>query len=105
MPEGTPSTTAAIGLVRRLRREYDVSADPRIADLMAEFDAGVPPGPRAPGLVLPLRLRLGDAELSFLSTTTVFGTPREVTMSELAIEAFYPADDATRALLRVPALA
>ena len=93
------------GLVRRLRREYDVSADPRIADLMAEFDSGVPPGPKAPGLVLPLRLRSGDAELSFLSTTTVFGTPREVTMSELAIEAFYPADDATRALLGVPALA
>lgn len=91
--------------MRRLRREYDVSADPRIADLMAEFDSGVPPGPKAPGLVLPLRLRSGDAELSFLSTTTVFGTPREVTMSELAIEAFYPADDATRALLGVPALA
>ena len=38
-------------------------------------------------------------ELAFLSTTTVFGTPREVTLSELAIEAFYPADDATRRTL------
>ena len=37
--------------------------------------------------------------LSFLSTTTVFGTPREVTLSELAIEAFYPADQGTRDLL------
>ena len=42
---------------------------------------------------------VGAAIWSFLSTTTVFGTPREVTLSELAIEAFYPADDATRAAL------
>ena len=49
--------------------------------------------------MVPLRLRSGDAELVLLSTTTVFGTPREVTISELAIEAFYPGDDATRALL------
>ena len=90
-------------LVRRLRREHDLSADRRIADLLAEFDSGVPAGPQAPGLVSPLRLRSGAAELSFLSTTTVFGTPREVTMSELAIEAFYPADDTTRALLGVAA--
>ena len=48
---------------------------------------------------MPLRLRVGDAELSLLSTTTVFGTPREVTLSELAIEAFYPGDEATRAAL------
>ena len=46
-----------------------------------------------------LRLRAGDVVLSFLSTTTVFGTPREVTLSELAIEAFYPADQGTRDLL------
>lgn len=36
---------------------------------------------------------------SFLSTATVFGTPREVTLSELAIEAFYPADEGTRQAL------
>lgn len=93
------------GLVRRLRREYDVSGDARIADLLAEFDSGLARGPKAPGLMLPLRLRSGAAELSFLSTTTVFGTPREVTMSELAIEAFYPADDITRELLGSTALA
>lgn len=92
------------GLVRRLRREYDVSADPRLADLLAEFDLGVAPGAKTPGLVLPLRLRSGAAELSFFSTTTVFGTPCEVTLSELAIEGFYPADDTTRALFGVAAL-
>jgi hypothetical protein len=37
------------------------------------------------------------AELAMFSTTTVFGTPREVTVSELAIESFYPADEGTRA--------
>ena len=37
--------------------------------------------------------------IRFLSTTTVFGTPREVTLSELAIEGFYPADQRTRDLL------
>ena len=57
------------------------------------------PGAATPGLVVPLRLRAGDVVLSFLSTTTVFGTPREVTLSELAIEAFYPADQGTRDLL------
>ncbi len=52
-------------------------------------------------ILVPLRLRGTDGgpELSLLSTTTVFGTPREVTVSELAIEAFYPADDATRTAL------
>lgn len=47
-----------------------------------------------------MEIRAADGTtLSFISTTTVFGTPREVTLSELAIEAFYPADEATRAYL------
>lgn len=49
--------------------------------------------------VVPLRLRTDQGELSFISTTTVFGTPQNVTLAELAIEAFYPADAATRAAL------
>jgi hypothetical protein len=41
--------------------------------------------------------------LSFYSTTMVFGTPVDVTLSELAIEAFFPADAATsRALASMP---
>ncbi len=86
-------------LLARLRHEHGLSADARLAALLAEFDApdtGHEPGPE---LVVPLRIRMGDDELTLLSTTTVFGTPREVTLSELAIEAFYPGDDATRALL------
>lgn len=87
-------------LIARLRHEHDLGRDPRLADLIEEF--AVTPAPEvgvAPTeLVVPLRLLVGDDELSLLSTTTVFGTPREVTLSELAIEAFYPGDDATRAV-------
>jgi transcriptional regulator with XRE-family HTH domain len=54
----------------------------------------------AADVVLPMRLRAGDAELSFLSTTTVFGSPLDVTVAELAIESFYPADAATAAAMR-----
>jgi hypothetical protein len=46
-----------------------------------------------------LRLRVRDAVLSLFSTTTVFGTPRDVMLSELAIESFYPADAPTTAFL------
>lgn len=86
-------------LATRLRREYDASADPVIGALLDEVAQGVEvvPGPAA--LVVPLQLRAGDTILSLISTTTVFGTPREVTLSELAIEAFYPADEATRKVL------
>jgi transcriptional regulator with XRE-family HTH domain len=84
-------------LLARLRREYDVSRDRRIAVLLEEYAAPAGEPERSPGLVVPLRLQVGDDELRLLSTTTVFGTPREVTLSELAIEAFYPADAPTRA--------
>jgi len=50
---------------------------------------------------MPLRLRVPDGELRFLSMTTMFGTPIDVTLSELAIEAFLPADAETAAMLRV----
>ena len=48
---------------------------------------------------MPLRFRSGEAVLSFLSTTTMFGTPIDVTLAEPAIEAFLPADEATAAAL------
>jgi hypothetical protein len=47
-----------------------------------------------------MRLATPMGVLSFISTTTVFGTPIDVTLSELALEAFFPADAATAALLR-----
>ncbi|MCX6398553.1 MAG: helix-turn-helix transcriptional regulator [Propionibacteriales bacterium] len=87
-------------LAERLRHEYDATGDPFIGELAAEVTGdGVDPIDSS-ALVVPLELRVGeDTVLSFISTTTVFGTPREVTLSELAIEAFYPADEATRKIL------
>jgi transcriptional regulator with XRE-family HTH domain len=90
-------------IVHRLRREHEVSADDALRELLEEIGPGVAPSTRTPGLMVPIRLRSGDGELSFISTTTVFGTPREVTLSELAIETFYPADDATRRALAAAA--
>lgn len=88
-------------LAERLRREYDASGDAELGALLAEVsDGGVEPASSS-SLVVPMDLRMPDGSvLSFISTTTVFGTPREVTLSELAIEAFYPADEATRAYLQ-----
>jgi transcriptional regulator with XRE-family HTH domain len=51
------------------------------------------------GIAVPLRLRTPDGAMSFISTTTVFGTPIDVTLSEIALETFFPADAATRAML------
>jgi transcriptional regulator with XRE-family HTH domain len=87
-------------LAHRLRREYDATGDPELAALAEEVADGAAPDAGSAALVVPLDLRVSDdTVLSFISTTTVFGTPREVTLSELAIEAFYPADEATRKIL------
>ena len=47
-----------------------------------------------------MQLKLGETILSLISTTTVFGTPVDVTLSELALETFFPADAATAGALR-----
>jgi transcriptional regulator with XRE-family HTH domain len=94
-------------LLDRLRRQIDQSGDPDLAALERELVAlpvpagdGRPPPPLdAAGLIVPLRLRAGEVVLSFISTTTVFGTPVDVTLSELALETFFPADAATQAAL------
>ena len=48
---------------------------------------------------MPLRLSTPIGDLSFFSTTTLFGMPMDITLSEIAIESFFPADDATRRLM------
>ena len=53
------------------------------------------PSLAVPGFAIPLRLLTREGELSFISTVTIFGTPIDVTVSELAIESFFPADDKT----------
>ncbi|HVH81030.1 MAG TPA: transcriptional regulator, partial [Stellaceae bacterium] len=88
-------------LLARLRRQVDVSADPVLAALYDEL-ASYPaprqlrPAPANPAAVaVPLRLMTDHGLLSFLSTITVFGTPIDITLSELAIETFLPADRET----------
>jgi hypothetical protein len=60
------------------------------------------PGPDYLGFVVPLRLRSGDGELRLLTTLTHFGTAIDVTIAELRLEAFLPADDETAAILAAP---
>jgi transcriptional regulator with XRE-family HTH domain len=93
-------------ILERLRRQVEASADPVLAALLAELSAlEAPPAPAAPahppgGIVVPLELDTPAGPLSLIGTVTVFGTPVEVTLSELAIEAFYPANAETGARLR-----
>ncbi|MDH6680649.1 transcriptional regulator with XRE-family HTH domain [Rhodococcus sp. LBL1] len=85
-------------VLHRLDHQADVTGDPELRRLRAEladYPGGVDPAQPGPALVVPLRIRAGDRELAFLSTTTVFGTPLDVAVSELAIESFFPADLAT----------
>jgi transcriptional regulator with XRE-family HTH domain len=80
-------------VLHRLAEQAAHLADPVLRDLHAEL-AGYPGGTaggRPTGLVVPLRFD----DLSFFSITSVLGTPLDVTLSELAIESFLPADAAT----------
>ncbi|MFD6062342.1 helix-turn-helix domain-containing protein [Rhodococcus wratislaviensis] len=91
-------------LLDRLRHQIAVTGDEVLRDLLGELE-GYPGGAvdaaELPGsLVVPLRIRHHDTVLAFVSTTTMFGTPLEVTVAELAIESFFPADAVTAATLR-----
>lgn len=97
-------------LLARLREQVAVSADTVLDALLEEVraypaPAGTafqhrPPAPARASIVVPLRLRAETGPLSFISTTTVFGTPVDITLAELAIESFFPADIATAEALR-----
>jgi len=96
-------------LVARLHRQVDATGDAGLAALAKELSAYPIPdaAARAPakkqdyaGIVVPLQLLTGEGVLTLFSTTTIFGTPVDVTLSELAIEAFFPADSETAQILR-----
>jgi transcriptional regulator with XRE-family HTH domain len=90
-------------LLDRLRRHIELTADERLSELYDEVSAY--PGDTAevhgPGgeVAVPLRWDAGGRELSFFSTIATFGTAVDITLAELSIEAFFPADDATSAYL------
>ena len=94
-------------LIERLRMQIDASADPVLVELERELSsyAGRRGGSgkvwsAAANVAVPLQLRMEDRILSFISTITIFGTPLDVTLSERAIESFFPADPETGAYLR-----
>lgn len=112
-------------LLTRLRHQVDVTADATLDALLRELtdypapathtastsDAAPSSGrePRSTeanrereyaGVVVPLQLVTEAGLLAFFSTTTVFGTPMDVTLAEIAMELFFPADAATAAVLR-----
>jgi transcriptional regulator with XRE-family HTH domain len=92
-------------LLARLRRDAETSGDAELHALAAEL-AGYPglathATPSPAGAALQLRLRDGARELAFVATLATFGTPFDVTVSELVIECLFPVDDYTAARCRV----
>ncbi|WP_031465049.1 helix-turn-helix domain-containing protein [Sciscionella sediminilitoris] len=90
--------------LRRVRRQLDRSADPELAGLLHELASYPAPEPDEEpvpdtGLVTPMLLGTEAGELSLLYAVTVFGSPRDVATDEIAIETFFPADEATRDIL------
>jgi hypothetical protein len=95
-------------LTNQLRRHLRMTGDSALETLLKELNSyPLPPvddsGEResipAEAIAIPLRLRTPGGTLSLISTVTVFGTPLEVTLAELTMEAFYPADEFTKATL------
>jgi transcriptional regulator with XRE-family HTH domain len=93
-------------LTGRLRRQIAANPDPFLTELAHEVSQypGVSSGrePELPGgdIYVPLRLRHAGTDLRLLNTLTTFGAARDVTLAELVLEAFYPADPATADTLR-----
>jgi transcriptional regulator with XRE-family HTH domain len=106
-PEGLAPRIANLGewrahLLDRLGRQAVVSGDPALAalyDELADFPGGAPNEAHDLSTIdvaTPLRLHHEAGVLSYISTITTFGTAVDVTVSELSLEAFFPADALTR---------
>jgi transcriptional regulator with XRE-family HTH domain len=112
-PRGVAPRLANLGqwrhhLFERLRQQIQATGDRKLQELEAEL-RGYPVtededetrlGGEVLGIAVPLRLRIGQGVLNLISTTTIFGTPVDVTLQELALETFFPADEATAEQLR-----
>ncbi len=113
-PEGLAPRTVNLGewcghLLERLHRQCEATADPELIKLYHELKAYPLPARSAPlspnNVALSFKLRHSGEVLSFFSTTMVFGTPVDITLSELALETFFPADDLTAARMQAMAAA
>lgn len=88
----------------RLERQIDVTGDERLAALLEELRAypapsAAPARTRAVPVVTPLQLKTERGVIALFGTVTVFGTPQDVTLSEIMIESFFPADADSMAML------
>ncbi|HEV2347873.1 MAG TPA: helix-turn-helix transcriptional regulator [Actinocrinis sp.] len=110
-PDGMAPRTINLGewrahLLGRVRRQVAITRDPELSELydeLLEYPCHQPepevevPGPGS--IFVPLRVQYEDRELAFFSTIATFGTPLDITVAELAIESFFPADEETRRFL------
>ena len=95
-------------IYERLRQQIAVTADPLLVQLLEEVRAYPLPDNAGEqhlegehlGVVMPFKLHCPAGVLSFISTLTIFGTPNDVTLQELAVESFFPADKFTAQVLR-----
>lgn len=98
-------------LLKRLRREALANGDPALNALHDELasypggDHGQPLGPAFAEVAVPIRIRDGNRELSFISTRTSFCNALDVIVSELSIESFVPTDERTADAMRAAARA
>jgi transcriptional regulator with XRE-family HTH domain len=95
-------------IFERLRQQIQATGDGTLTALLEELRGyPVPEGAAEVhmegehlGVVMPFKYRTDQGILNFISTTTIFGTPVDVTLQELAMETFFPADEATAQALR-----
>lgn len=109
-PQGLAGRIVNLGqwrahLLARLRRQVEVTADGLLVELLRELSGYPAPDSAVDenefgGVVVPFQLDTESGVLSFFGTTTVFGTPVDITLSELAVESFFPADEATARTMR-----
>ncbi|MFY3383089.1 helix-turn-helix domain-containing protein [Paracidovorax sp. MALMAid1276] len=112
-PEGLAPRIANLAqwrahLFERLRQQIQATADPALIALQAELQQYPAPVDASPlvlegellGVVMPFCFESVHGMLSLISTTTIFGTPVDVTLQELAVESFFPADEFTARVLR-----
>lgn len=109
-PDGLASRILNLGewrahIFARLERQVELTADPELTELLAELrtypahGAHAPPLREAAPVITPLKLKTDAGVLSMFGVTTLFGMPQDVTLDELAIETFFPADPASAEIL------
>ncbi|MFI5720741.1 helix-turn-helix domain-containing protein [Nocardia sp. NPDC051750] len=90
-------------ITEALRARAAAGPDAALDDLLAELESYLPPpqlGPGHIGFAVPLRLRTGTGELSLITMISSFTTAVDITLAELQLEAFLPADETTAQILR-----